>query len=406
MSSAPKIAYFTVRYPTLSQTFIQREIEGLCRMGLEVHVFPCMQWGESSLGKADKTPSIHPLKWNHFFCGIFWGLKEFILKRSVRENFYRWVQSYQCKNLEDFFRNFWGLLAGLAHADQMQSFHAMHGTWATMPATAAAMAAWRWNKSFSFGAHAYDIYRDGGDGFLLLKIRHAAWIHTTTETNITYLKNLCPEAAGKIVLSRRGLPTLPLFRLRENLSTPLCILSVGRLVPKKGHIYQLDACALLKKRGIPFSLHIVGDGPLRKDLKEKIQTLDLQKKITLEGSLEQAQVVQWYEKADLFLHTGIIDFSGDRDGLPNVIPEAMAHGVAVISSSGGGAGEAIKNGETGWTMDVTQASQLADTIEQVIKNSEQRKQIVQQARRWVEENFMTEKNTALLVNAFQSHLGI
>ncbi|MFH1067561.1 MAG: glycosyltransferase [bacterium] len=419
----PRLAYFTVRYPTLTQTFIQREVEGLCRQGLDVHVFPCQQFGLPVPSKAGERPAIHPLdskNWAHLLsetASALWRepklalsflhfVKVYHINKSrsfLSEKFSENI--FGCRVFsENFLANLWGCLAALAHLHKLRELdvHMVHGAWATMPATAAAVCSYFLKKPFSFGAHAYDLYRHGGDGLLKEKLNAAAFVHTTTQTNSRLLLSLIQQNKNRcdMVAVPRGLPDLPPFIERAELPQTIRILSVGRLISKKGHTHQIEACRVLKKRGLPFHLKIIGDGLLRQELQNKINSLGLTTQIELAGALLPEAVWKAYHDADLFWHTGIVDAFGDRDGLPNVIPEAMAHGVPVISSTGEGAAEAVQHNITGLIVDVTSPEALATAVEQLAQQRDLRARLARNARQWVEENFSTEKNTAVLANAF------
>ena len=108
-----------------------------------------------------------------------------------------------------------------------------------------------------------------------------------------------------------------------------------------------------------------------------------------------------YAWADIFLHTGVVDSEGDRDGLPNVIPEAMSWGLPVISSREPGANEAVMDGLTGLVVDVTKAEELAKAILQLEQNWDLASSLAGNGRRWVEDNFLTETNTGILAEGMR-----
>jgi glycosyltransferase involved in cell wall biosynthesis len=253
---------------------------------------------------------------------------------------------------------------------------------------------------FSFGAHAYDVHRHGGDPLLVPKMKAAKFVHTTTEFNVAHLSRLVPEA--KIVLARRGLPELPAVPVREPLEgREVRILSVGRLVPKKGHRHQLLACAALRSLRIPFELRIAGEGPDLELLRDVAEELEIQDAVRFAGAQTQDQVNGLYAWADLFWHTGIVDPAGDRDGLPNVLPEAMGRGLPVISSDAGGAGEAVKDGVTGLVVDVTDAAALAGAVLRLRDDATLRERLASAGRAWVEEHFLAVKNTGRIAAAMR-----
>ena len=109
----------------------------------------------------------------------------------------------------------------------------------------------------------------------------------------------------------------------------------------------------------------------------------------------------------MFWHTGIVDSQGDRDGLPNVVPEAMAHGLPVISSAAGGAGEAVRDGETGLIVDPADTQALADAVERLANDAPLRQRLGKNGRAWVEdEPFLAEVNTRRLARAFAETCGV
>ncbi len=171
---------------------------------------------------------------------------------------------------------------------------------------------------------------------------------------------------------------------------------------KKGHLHQLAACAELARTGFACELRIVGDGPLREPLAQQATELGIGDRVHFTGAQPAAAVLDHYRWADCFWHTGVVDTEGDRDGLPNVIPEAMAHGVPVISCREGGATEAIQHGETGWTVEVRDIQGLAEAVRRLSSDLPLRRRLAGNARAWVETHFLSEKNTGLLATAFRT----
>ncbi len=296
----------------------------------------------------------------------------------------------------------WAAIFAICRASRMRRHKpaVVHGVWATGPATAAAILGRLCGIPFSFGGHAHDIYRHGGDAFLEPKLRAASFVHTTTAAGATYLREHARGAAVKIILARRGLDRLPRKSARDTATRPIHLLSVGRLVPKKGHDHQLAACALLKSRGVPFALRIVGDGPLRDELQRRIDHDELGSLVTLCGALSPEHVEEEYRWADIFWHTGVIDPQGDRDGIPNVIPEAFAHCLPVISSRTAGPMEAVEHETTGLVVDVSDATELAGAVKRLAGDPALRQRLGENGRRWVEEHFLIAQNAATLARAF------
>ena len=282
----------------------------------------------------------------------------------------------------------------------------MHGAWAGAPATAGwllwRMHGWR----YSTGAHAYDLYEHGGDWWLREKLQHARFIHTSTEMGRRELieRGVAPE---KIVCIRRGLDTFPPFKALRANRRPLRLLCIARLVPKKGLEHQLRIYAALKEAGLArpgglaFEARIIGDGPLRAHLEALAAKLGLTSAVKFLGHQSQPGVWAQLEWADVLLHTGVVAESGDRDGLPNVIPEAMAAGTLVVTSPTSATTEAISQERTGLVADVNFPLAWIVALRRLSGDDRLAESLRTAARRWVEENYDAHRNTAQLVECFE-----
>lgn len=391
-----------MRYPLLTQSFLDREMRGVMANGVEVEVHPLWDWGNATAA-APGGPRIVRLA---FFATLFAALGEalrhpWLLLRGLRA-----LLRHRPTFAEGWFMGIWGGLCALAKAAHFRTAPPcwLHGAWATAPATTALGLSALLGRPFSFGAHAYDLHRHGGDPLLPLKLRRARFVHTTTQMNVEDLRRRFPEAQAEIVLARRGLATLPPPRTATEddwSARTLHLLSVARLVPKKGHAFQLELMRELQRRRIAARLLILGDGPSKRFLRAEVAEEGLD--IHLPGAASAEEVAQAYRAADIFLHTGIVDDEGDRDGLPNVVPEAIAAGALVISSPGGGAVEAIVEGVTGLVVDPRNAAALADAVVRLRDDAALRDRLRPAARAWVEENFIAADNAAILARRFAGY---
>ncbi|MEI8062653.1 MAG: glycosyltransferase family 4 protein [Verrucomicrobiota bacterium] len=370
-----KIAYIFERYPVPSQTFLRREVASLRAHGLTVNIH-----------------SIFGARWFEWLNIPL----ELVRRPTILLAGWRWLFRYPPNNAENFWSTVLAALFALARVRQirLEKPDHLHGVWATGPATVAAIWSRVCGLPFSFGAQAYDVYRHGGDAFLTPKLNAATFTHTTTEACAAHLRQRAPKA--RVVLARRGLVSLPPLRQGPRAPGPVRFLSVGRLVPKKGHLLQLATCVQLHRRGVVFQARIVGAGPLADDLHERIIAEGLAGIVELRGAVAPEEMDSEYAWADVFWHTGIVDWLGDRDGLPNVIPEAFAHSLPVLSSDAGGASEA----SAALIVPAGNEPELTAVAAQLAGDEALRARLGRAGRQWVEENFLAEKNTALLVEAF------
>ncbi len=396
-----RVAYFAYRYPTLSQTFIQREIAAVARHGVEIQVnalraSPLPEGYQNSERVSLRQFSLWKLGM------LLWRLPQELGRAPelVGEAIEILIRT-PWRSWENLWINLLGAAVAVIEAERFrrEPVDHFHGVWATGAATAAAVLGRLCGKPFSMGGHAFDIYRFGGDAWLDLKLARAKFVHTTTQANVRFLTGRVSLA--RVVLSRRGIASLPELKKSAVGSQKFKILSVARLVEKKGISFQIEAAAVLKKDGFLFDHRIVGEGPLLQKLKEQISRFGLEDSVFLMGALPHSEVERLYEEADLFLHTGLIDAEGDRDGLPNVIPEAFARGIAVVSSPTPGADEAVVHGVTGWVVDPRDSSALATAIQQLAGQPGLRESLGRAGRAWVDENFLSEKNAAILVQEFK-----
>ena len=276
----------------------------------------------------------------------------------------------------------------------------VHAAWGGAPATAAWLL-WRLDgHRFSAAAHAYDIYEHGGDWWLKDKLDHAAFIHTSTEMGRQSL-NERGLAKDKIVCVRRGLDRLPAMKPLRASRDPLHIVCVARLVEKKGLDHQLRIYAALHAARVPFSARIVGEGPLRPELEKLAGHLGIAAHVTFTGHLPQHEVWSQLAWADVMLHTGVIAPSGDRDGLPNVIPEAMSIGVVVVTSPAAATTEAITHGATGLVVPVEATADWVSALKRLARDDAFAEKLRAAARHWVEENFDAHKNAGRVLAQFR-----
>lgn len=276
----------------------------------------------------------------------------------------------------------------------------IHAAWGGAPATAAYLLSRMNGHHYSAAAHAYDIYEHGGDWWLREKLRPARFIHTSTEmgraTLIEY--GLPPE---KVFCIRRGLDAFPTFKTLRRDRSPLRIVCVARLVEKKGLRHQLAIYAAARAVGLAFETRIVGEGPLRPELERRAKELGLADVVQFVGHLPLSGVWEQLAWADALAHTGVVAPSGDRDGLPNVIPEAMAAGVMVVTSPVAATTEAIQHESTGLVADVNDTNAWIDALRRFATDDALAEKTRAAARHWVEDNFDAHKNAARLYELFQ-----
>jgi glycosyltransferase involved in cell wall biosynthesis len=250
----------------------------------------------------------------------------------------------------------------------------LHAQFAHGPTSVAHFAHLLGDIPFSFTGHAKDIYLSAPD-LLAVKIAAARFVATCTAHNVAYLRELAaPADKAKIHLVYHGVAT-ERFRpaprasiLGENAktATPIRMISVGRLVEKKGFSHLIRACARLRDRGRRFALSIYGTGPQRDELADLIGDLALGDVVQLEGSRTQRELIALYREADLFVLSPYILDSGDRDGIPNVLMEAMSTGLPVVATRVSGIPELIEHDRNGLLVPPRDEVALAAGLERLL----------------------------------------
>jgi glycosyltransferase involved in cell wall biosynthesis len=241
-------------------------------------------------------------------------------------------------------------------------YDAIVAHFASQPSTVALLAAG--NVPFVLSAHARDLYVEAER--LDEKVARARAVVTCTQENVRFLTERYPQAAQKIHGIYHGLPshwleTTPPER-PHNPDEPLRLLAAGRFVEKKGFTTFLDACARLHKVGVPVRAVILGDGPLRQAMFAHRRELDIYHELNIEEWADEETMRNAYIWADVFCCPSIVAEDGDRDGLPNVILEAMSTGLPCIGSRVSGIPEAVVDGETGLLVPPGDAAALAMAI--------------------------------------------
>ncbi len=204
---------------------------------------------------------------------------------------------------------------------------------------------WIFGLPFSFTAHAYDIYLV--PRLLGVKVREAELVVTCARVNAAYLESLAaPGHAKHMLVNYHGVNLDRFVPPPDHGSHAIpTILTCGRLEPYKGHHILLRACAAMRARA---RCVLVGEGPQRQRLEQLAAELGIGERVSFTGPLSQAELIQLYAQADVFvLASVILERSGKRDVIPNVLVEAMAMQVPVVASDVSGIGELVSDGVSG-----------------------------------------------------------
>ena len=388
-------------FPKLSETFILEEILGLEKRGIALRLYtlaaptdtmthaqvrrvraPLTRVPDAAASGEFMTRHLrlfatHPLRWLGAFSSA--------LRRGRL-------------GMRDFLRAGW-----LAEQLRRDGVEHLHTHFISTPADIAALASRLGALPFSISAHAKDIYLSAHDD-LRRKLDAAQFTVTCTEFNRRTLASIAPGAA--VHRMYHGLDrTLFHPQPRAESNAPPLILSVGRLREKKGLDTLIDACAKLRARQQPFACEIGGYGEEREHLQLRIDRLGLSNQVRLVGALARDEVITAYARTAVYVQPSRIAADGDRDGIPNVLLEAMAMGLPVVASRVSGIPEVVRDGINGLLVEADAPLALAEAIEQVLLHPQQAAVLGSAARHTVAEAFDNDNNLRVLTRLLEpSHV--
>jgi colanic acid/amylovoran biosynthesis glycosyltransferase len=400
--SSLKIAYIVSRFPHLPESFILREIDALEAHGSEVVLCPLVRHRERVshpearrwIEQAWYTPFISPAIARDLLGEL--GRNPARAGRTLIEPVARVATT------PNFLVGTLGIVPKAFHLARRLKTNGVdhiHAHFATHPA----MAAWIIHRltgiSYSFTAHAHDIYVH--TAMLPQKMADARFVVAISEYNRALLGRFGDVSKVHVIHCGVNLECYPLQQ--EPPPEPFTMVSVASLQPYKGLEYLIRACGLLRDRQIgPFRCRIAGGGELRESLQQLIDQLQLQDCVELLGPQTQDTVAALLQTAHLFVLPSIKTPSGKMEGLPVVLMEALAVGLPTIATEISGIPEIIRPGETGQLVPPADPAALADAIAKVIADPARAREAGRRGRRLVEAEFSLEQNVQALRQLFEA----
>lgn len=180
----------------------------------------------------------------------------------------------------------------------------------------------------------------------------------------------------------------------------ITLLSVGRLVEKKGMRYLIDAFHIVQKQYPNTRLRIAGDGQLLAKLREQVKKLRLTNKVDFLGAIPHQEVVKEMEKAHVFVLASTTTRDGNQEGIPNVIKEAMATGLPIVSTWHAGIPELVRDGKTGYLVPERDTDAMAERLLSLIRNPEIWGKMGKRGRKIVTQSFDLQKQVLELENLY------
>jgi glycosyltransferase involved in cell wall biosynthesis len=382
-----RVGYILRKFPALSETFVLNELLALEERGVQVHVFslqrpndPRFHDGLSRLkARVSYVPEVlspgkllrHNRRVARSTGRAYWKVLLYAVLQGKVDLLWRLLQA--------------GYVANEARRLKLTRLHAQ---FANRPATVANLASAITGIPYGFTAHATDIFKKKvGRRALVRKMREADLVITVSEFNRRFLEEIDPASRNKIALVYNG---IDMNRFDANGRPPgdlFRFVTVARLVEKKGLPVLVEACRLLKERGVSFRCDLVGKGILRSELRRRIQAAGLEKTVRMVGPMTQREVLHHYHASHAYVLPSIVGNDGNREGLPVSLVEALACGLPVITTPLTGIPEAVRDGENGFLVPSGDAAALARAMETLIRDRRLYRKLADNARPSVVERF-------------------
>ncbi|MGY1848807.1 MULTISPECIES: glycosyltransferase [unclassified Blastococcus] len=390
-----RVGYVLKMYPRFSETFVVTELLAHQERGLDVAVF-----------------SLRPPADGRFH--------ESLARLRAPVTYLR-SSSIRADDLWTAFRDARAGLPDLAHhadelwdADALDAAQALelalavraggvthlHAHFASVATTVARLAARLAGITYSFTAHAKDIFHsEVRHEELRAKLVDAADVVTISDFNLAHLRGRFGSAADRVRRVYNGLD-LAAFPRNPVTDRPPVIAAVGRLVEKKGFADLLDAVALLRARGRELSVQLVGTGPLAGELAARVGRLGLHDVVTMTGALTQEEVRRVVGSAAVFAAPCVVGVDGNRDGLPTVLLEAMALGTPCVATPVTGIPEVLRDEETGLLVPERDPGALATALGRLLDDADLRARLATSARHRIEADFDARRQAAGVAAGF------
>ena len=437
--SRPSVAYVLKGFPRLSETFIASEMHRVEQAGvpLRLYVLKPPEAHERNaphpvvdrirtrpvyLPPTSSLSGVPRLRWLAANLPAFWPA----LRRTIRRRPLGVARAMGAA-LHDALcaRRLWwalprkvfmrDLLLGIALADQLleaPDVRHLHAHFAHGTTTVTWYAARITGLPFSFTGHARDIYIDdlNPGGLLRRKLRAARFVVTCTEANRRHLEAIGGGVPVHVVYHGLNDDFVRLLAERNgsvSRNGHFRVLAVGRLVAKKGFDVLVEACGALAEDGVPVEAVIVGHtAPLEPEVRGRLEAAiaahGLQGRVRLVDSMSQAQLYDEYRRASAFcLPCRVVD-TGDRDGIPNVMVEAMACGLPVVSTEVSGIPELVANGENGLLVRPESPAEIAGALRRLHGDPELARGLGRRAEETVRAHFDGDRLAARLAALFRA----
>jgi colanic acid/amylovoran biosynthesis glycosyltransferase len=405
----PKIAYIVSRFPMVSETFIVHEMDAMEELGVPIELFVLLR-ERPKVVHAEAARWVRRAHYHAFLSLAILHAQWHFIRRNPMLYLRTWAQvlrgTWGCLRCFTGALIFFPKAVRFAYEMRILGIRHIHAHFAYHPAVAALIVHRLTGIPFSLTAHGWDIQADGH--MLREKVEAAEFAVAVSAYNKQIMLRKCgPSVAEKIHVIHGGVDVDRLSpRIAPPGRGPFRILCVARFEEVKGHAYLVEACRLLREKGIDFECRLVGDGLLLPNIEKQIKKACLGDKIRLLGSRNYQEVVQEFLQADVLVLPTAPTAIGQCEGSPTVLKEAMACGLPVVSSLVGGIPELVDDKRTGLLVRPRDAAALADALQQLHGDAFLRRQLGRAGREKALREFDLKASTARLARLFLEATGI
>ncbi len=393
------ILYYVGSFPKLSESFILNEIVELDKRGYNIAVFSLQEPQNEDISHNELTELDIPVLYSDqsyrtvvdIFSSEFLTMAYQSFNLSGRWNLSSkeigyYILGKQCSN---FINNL------------DFDIDIIHGHFASPSRLGMIYAANFFDIPCTVTAHAVEIFRQPNHEMIRRVCENVNHIIVPSQYNKKYLKKKVEVSTGISVVPA----TTEVRKFDVNYETKNNrLLTVGRLVEKKGHKYAIEAVEKLVNRGYEIQYHIVGDGNHQPEIKEQILELKLEDNIELLGKIPDERLCKEYSEACVFVLPCVIAKDGDRDAMPVVLKEAMAAESACVSTNISAIPELISSGHNGELVPPNDSEKLADSIQNILDNKRYQQQLGRNGKKTVKNDFDISISVTKLIKTFNKQI--
>ncbi len=401
----PKVAYIVSRFPKLTETFVLYELLEMERQGVEVELYSLLRQREPvTHGEVQdwlERAHFEPFVSRAVLHALWYYMRRkprALLRSAVHVLGHSWGST----------KFFFGALAIFGKAvrfayniEQAGVVH-VHAQFANHPAVAALIVHRLTDVPFSFTARGSDVQLDRR--MLKQKVEACSFAIAVCSYNKQLMVEECgTDMANKIYVIRGGIDVQKIPAAEPAHNKVFKIICVGRFEEVKGQRYLLEACRLLRSRGVQFDCELIGQGPMLSQVKRQIVAAGLEGRVQISGFRPYWEIIRAIAGSDVLVVPTVRSSGGQCEGIPNVLKEAMASARPVVGSASGGIPELVEDGVSGLLVPPGDTVALADALQKLQQNPELRARLGSAGREKIVRDFNLARSTSARARLFLAH---